>query len=334
MSDSADPRIALMQKWSQENPELLAQAGLASGFDHGTSLGAFSILKDHTDKTNKEIMKQKSDELYSTMLSKHRAHKNHSKNTTVTMTKTEMNAIVKAANEGIIAPKDTSKHTTHTKKEKKHVKYYNLTPEVLSENTERARAELAKTVSNAKTIKMIINTYFKESDLLDDTRRILDLYDRYYTSNSEADFEEVYSKLFMFSNKASRVIINNTSKSTGSRFSNQDFHVYGPETRPIVQKAFIIKTIFQILFKRYVKTLPLIKKQTPEQINAAKGMNEQFKKINKPYRELYDYGRALRIKRAEATASRKFFPPVHNASLKDKFDDSSSTFSMANPYAT
>ena len=33
MTETADPRIALMQKWSQENPALMAQAGLASSAD-------------------------------------------------------------------------------------------------------------------------------------------------------------------------------------------------------------------------------------------------------------------------------------------------------------
>lgn len=179
---------------------------------------------------------------------------------------------------------------------------------------------------------MMLITYFKDSDLLDEAKKILDHYEKFYISNSEKDFEEVYSRLFILSHRYKRITSNEASIPTGARFKNQDFHVYGPETRPIMQKAFIIKTLYHIMFKRYTKTIPPIKKQTPQQSATVKGMLDQFKRIDKPYKDLYDYGRALRIKKAEAKSAKKEFPDVHNASLRSEFDDSQNTFSMATPY--
>jgi hypothetical protein len=48
MTETADPRIALMQKWSQENPALMAQAGLAS------SAGTLSAEPHFIDTTPAE----------------------------------------------------------------------------------------------------------------------------------------------------------------------------------------------------------------------------------------------------------------------------------------
>lgn len=53
MTDSADPRIALMQKWHSENPELLSQAGLGSSaaFGHGNSDCNFIDAHNNVKKT-------------------------------------------------------------------------------------------------------------------------------------------------------------------------------------------------------------------------------------------------------------------------------------------
>jgi hypothetical protein len=78
MADTADPRIALMQKWSQENPELLAQAGLASqasalrnslGFDLGLAYN--EVQKRKLQKTSTHI---------NTKMKKESKHGNHNSN--------------------------------------------------------------------------------------------------------------------------------------------------------------------------------------------------------------------------------------------------------------
>lgn len=333
MTDTADPRIALMQKWSQENPELLAQAGLASAFDQGTNLGAFPVLKPNEEKSHYDILNQKNEKAWRKHEKKHGV-KNHTHVKGGNFSASDIHAVAKAIQSGAVSAHGAANTITKHNKKKKHVKYYDLDPNVLSHNTEKARADIAKTLSDARGVKAVLNTYFRESDLINETTTLLKSYETFYSSSSEQDFEDVYSRLFIFSHKAQRISIKDVYVSTGGRFQNQDFHVYGPETRPIMQKAFIIKTLYHILLKRYTKTIPPIKKQTPQQSEIVKGMLDQFKRIDKPYKELYDYGRALRIRKAEAKSAKKDFPAVHNASLRNEFDDSPDTFSMATPYAT
>jgi hypothetical protein len=342
MTDSADPRIALMQKWSAENPELLAQAGLASSLETSTHLGVFAKgqLDKHRDAINaikgidlphvwdEHAMHMKNNRI--------KALKKRVKDKLMSMTKDQIVGIAKAAQSGVLTVSgnhNTTQHT-HDKKKKKHVKYYNLDPHTLSQNTEKAREEIKKTISNARGVKSVLDTHFRESDLISHSElsELLKSYDKFYVSDSEQDFDNVYSELFIFYHKSKSILINGAYIPTGGRFQNQDFHVYGPETRPIMQKAFIIKTLYHILFKRYTKTIPPIKKQTPQHSATVKGMLDQFNRIDKPYKDLYDYGRALRIKKAEAKSAKKDFPAVSNASLRSEFDDSQNTFSMATPY--
>jgi hypothetical protein len=341
MTDTADPRIALMQKWNAENPELLAQAGLASSLESSSHLGVFAKTPQQVQHYDKHQTGYHSLHDATAANYKSKDNKKHKKNANKLMqyTKQEIAGIAKAAQSGALsvhgAPNQHA-NTTH-KKKKNGVKYHDKTPQELSEKTDKFRQEVSSHITNADGVKRTLSTYFRGSDQINDLTSphnpLMYSYNKFYTSGTEADFEDVYAKLLIFVHRNKRIVHNGASVSTGSRFENQDFHAYGEETRPMMQKAFIVKTLYDTLIKRYIKTIPSIKMQSAEQSAMVKSMKEQFKLIDHPYRELRDYSRALRIRKAEAAAAKKEFPNVPNAALRSEFDDNETTFSMATPYS-
>ena len=99
----------------------------------------------------------------------------------------------------------------------------------------------------------------------------------------------------------------------------------------MMQKAFLVKSLYEVLFRRYIKTIPPKTKQDPTQTTNLQNMIHLFKSIDKPYNKLHEYGKAMRVQRNKAAAEKKQYTYA-NHSLKQEIDETSGTFSMAQPY--
>ena len=130
MTDSADPRIALMQKWSAENPELLAQAGLSAsavdalsgGNDHFVAMGLnpkrIEFLKLAGLDPAKHAHPHSGNPHTGHTEKKGKGKKNQA---AATYTQAELNGVVKAVKSGAI----TTHNANNTKTKPKHHNPYN-----------------------------------------------------------------------------------------------------------------------------------------------------------------------------------------------------------------
>lgn len=332
MTDSADPRIALMQKWSAENPELLAQAGLASqaSLESGSHLGAFAHAAEQA--RHYEQNKDKYHSLHDVKANdyKRKGNKKHNKNVRKLMqyTKQEIVGVAKAAQSGVLTVHGDHNAKTHTKK-KKNVKYTNLSPEELSKNTDSSRQEIVKNVPQTREIKSIIERDFSVSDIASDAKNTADSFTGFFSGNKS--FEEAYGTLYSFINNSRNIDTGNgTHRNIGMRLRAPDFSSYGPNTKPLMQKAFLVKSLFEVLFRRYIKTIPPKTKQTETHKSNLEKMINHFKLIDKPYNKLHEYGKAMRVQRNKAVVDHKTYSYA-NHSLKQDLEDIPTTFSMAHP---
>ncbi len=85
------------------------------------------------------------------------------------------------------------------------------------------------------------------------------------------------------------------------------------------------------LFRRYIKAIPPKAKQTPqEQINL-KMMIDRFRALDKQYNNLHEYGKAIRVQQNKAKLEHKEYK-FANHSLKQKFDKTTGSFGMTQPF--
>lgn len=334
MTETADPRIALLQKWSQENPELLAQAGLASSFEGGTHLGVFANTSQQAK--HYEQHKDAYHNLHNVKAGDHKrkGNKKHNKNTRNLMqySKQEIVGVAKAAQSGVLTVHGNQHASTHTKNKKKNVKYTNLAPDELSKHTEAARLELEKNVPSTREIKTILERNFAVSDIIRDATNTAESFSGFFSGNKSSSYEQAYSVLHTFINNARHVeTVQGVHRNIGIRLRAPDFSAYGPQTKPLMQKAFLVKSLYEVLFKRYIKSIPPKSKQDQTQTGNLQTMIHQYKLIDKPYRKLHDYGKAMRVQHNKAVVEHKPYSYANHA-LKQELDDTPATFSMAQPY--
>ena len=340
MTDSADPRIALMQKWSQENPELLAHAGLSSAYESSNNhLDAFTVLRPNTDKTHIDITNQKTEKAWRKFEHEHKHNKKHNNTKAVPYTKEEINGVVKATQAGALtAHGNVTTQNNKKKKGKNTVKYVNEPPAELSQKTLSTRLDIEKSLPTISSLTSILKTHFRASDL---AREAVDNVASNYTSffNNSRDFESAHSILYKFVNAANSINLGNgLYRNVGYTLKSPNFNMFGPETKPLMQKAFLVKSLYEILYRRYAKTIPhktkdpSKSKQNPEQAANIASMIDEFKKIDKPYELHMNYGKAMRTQKNKAILAKQEYA-FKNHSLRDEFDETHTTFSMAQPYS-
>jgi hypothetical protein len=208
MTDTADPRIALMQKWNAENPELLAQAGLSASA--GSALGGandhfiaeFSGRNQHRSELLKiagvdTAKHPQSGQPHTTHKAKKgKSKKGKGKNASATYSPAEINGLLKAQKAGIVTTTHHAHNERHNenKKQKHHNPYNDVDHEKLKIVLSHAMAKYEMTVkaSFITLATLIQKTPNSIAPLLTPVLRSIQAY---YNGQSGFDYDTVIAKL-------------------------------------------------------------------------------------------------------------------------------------------